>query len=185
MRILSALLDQNGNYSYLLREFFGVVDGGGWSYALRFVFQSRLAKCILGRIYQAEEVTNLFVWDFFGQCIQARIDFPGIWQASKLATASGLFGGSIKAFEMSANLEATDSTHSIILTSFDLVFLLFCNPPMQTLLCLHCPPIRPFFSVSHVAFSYCLLVCSLNQLCHQNRHHYLTILPKILRRLFP
>ena len=53
---------------------------------------------------------------------------------------------------MSTNLEATGSTHSVILSSFDLVFLLLCNPPKPAFLLLERAPIGPFFRISHVAY---------------------------------
>jgi len=41
---------------------------------------------------QGVEVTNLFVWNFYGELIHAAINYPGSWHDSKLAGASGLLG---------------------------------------------------------------------------------------------
>ncbi|CDF33017.1 unnamed protein product [Chondrus crispus] len=40
---------------------------------------------------QGVEVTNLFVWNFYGELIHAAINFPGSWHDTKLASASGLY----------------------------------------------------------------------------------------------
>lgn len=36
------------------------------------------------------DVTNLFVWNFFGELKHASINYQGIWHDSKLARASGI-----------------------------------------------------------------------------------------------
>ncbi len=40
---------------------------------------------------QQHEVTNLLVWNFFGEIIFAALNFPGSWHDSKLGAASGLY----------------------------------------------------------------------------------------------
>lgn len=40
---------------------------------------------------QENEVTNLFVWNLFGECIHAAVNFPGSWHDSKIVEASGLY----------------------------------------------------------------------------------------------
>ena len=40
---------------------------------------------------QKVEVTNLFVWNFYGELIHAAINFPGSWHDTKLASVSGLY----------------------------------------------------------------------------------------------
>lgn len=40
---------------------------------------------------QADEVTNLFVWNLKDQCIQAGVNYAGSWHDSKIAARSGLY----------------------------------------------------------------------------------------------
>ena len=40
---------------------------------------------------QANEVTNLIVWNFHGECIYVDVNFPLSWHDSKLAANSGLY----------------------------------------------------------------------------------------------
>ena len=40
---------------------------------------------------QGVEVTNFFVWNFYGELIHTAVNFPGSWHDTKLADASGLF----------------------------------------------------------------------------------------------
>ena len=38
-----------------------------------------------------DEVANLFVRDFKGDCIHAGLNYPGSWHDSRLAASSGLY----------------------------------------------------------------------------------------------
>ena len=40
---------------------------------------------------QADEVTNLFLWNFFGECIHADLNYPSSWQDSNFAASSDLY----------------------------------------------------------------------------------------------
>ena len=39
----------------------------------------------------AQEITNLFVWNFKGELIHAAVNYPGSWHNSRLAASSELY----------------------------------------------------------------------------------------------
>ena len=88
MQSSSALLQTNPRLGPLLEGVFAVVDGARLPCA--DYTNADLQNAFYEGYTQSVEVTNSFVWNFFGEIIQAGINYPGSWHDSKLANASGL-----------------------------------------------------------------------------------------------
>lgn len=84
-----ALLENNRKLGPLLKGMFGTTDGG------RFKCQNYANFCLknaYGEGYtQQEEVTNLFVVNFYGEIIHAAINYPGSWHDTQLAGISVIY----------------------------------------------------------------------------------------------
>ena len=88
MRASSSLLERNREYGVVLKGIFGIMDGA------RMPCADYTNKNIQNACYEgcacSEEVTNLFVFNFFGELIHAAVNFPGAWHDSRVAQTSGL-----------------------------------------------------------------------------------------------
>lgn len=82
------LLRCNRPNGCLLPDVFGVVDGGRMLCAdySDADLQNAYYEGYTGNV----EVTNIFVFNFFGEIIHAGINYPGSWHDSKVVLASGL-----------------------------------------------------------------------------------------------
>ena len=89
MRASAALLEQNRIHGRLLQGVFGITDGGRMPCA--DYTDLDLQNAHFEGFTQNVEVTNLFLWSFFGEIIQAAVNYPGSWQDTKLAGMSGLY----------------------------------------------------------------------------------------------
>ena len=89
IKLSAALLERNRDYGTLLRGVFAIVDGGRMPTAN--YTDSNLQNAYFEGFTQNEEVTNLFVFNFFGEIIHGAINFPGSWHDNRLAAASGLY----------------------------------------------------------------------------------------------
>ena len=85
----SLLLQHNREYGPLLKGVFAVTDGGRMPCA--DYTEPNLQNAYYEGFTQSVEVTNLFVWNFYGEIIHAGVNFPGSWHDTKLAGASGLY----------------------------------------------------------------------------------------------
>ena len=89
MKRSEQLLTKNRKYESLLKGVFGVTDGGRMPCA---VFSDpNMQNAYFEGFTQSVEVTNLFVFNFFGEIIHAAVNYPGSWHDTKLATVSGLY----------------------------------------------------------------------------------------------
>lgn len=88
MHASAELLRRNRGNGFLLNGVFAVVDGGRMPCA--DYINRDLQNAYYEGYTQKVEVTNLFVWNFFGEIIHAAVNYPGSWHDSKLASASGL-----------------------------------------------------------------------------------------------
>ena len=68
----------------MLRAIFAVVDGGQipWANNRNLYMKNKYYEGYTRSV----EVTNLFVFNVFGEIIHARIKFPGSWNDNKLAS---------------------------------------------------------------------------------------------------
>ena len=73
---------------YLLEGVFAICDRGRFPCA--DFTDLELQNAYLEGYTQKVEVTNLFVWNFYGEIIHAAMNFPGSWHDSRLAYISGL-----------------------------------------------------------------------------------------------
>lgn len=82
------LLKMNRENGKLLPDVFGVMDGG------RFPCADYSNKDVQNAYYEGYtgnvEVTNIFVFNFYGEIIHAGVNYPGSWHDSKVVVASGL-----------------------------------------------------------------------------------------------
>ena len=85
----SLLLKNNRTNGPLLKGVFAVTDGGRMPCADYTDVDTQNAY--FEGFTQGVEVTNLFVWNFYGELIHAAVNFPGSWHDTKLAGASGLY----------------------------------------------------------------------------------------------
>jgi len=72
-----------------LKGFFGVTDGGRMPYA-NFTYPN-LQNAYIEGFTQNVEIKNLFLFNFFGELIQAAINYSGSWHDTKLTGVSGLY----------------------------------------------------------------------------------------------
>lgn len=88
MKDSSDNLTNNRPNGQLMRGIFGVVDGGRLPCADydNSDLQNAYYEGYTGNV----EVTNLLVFNFFGEVIHAAVNYPGSWHDSKLASVSGL-----------------------------------------------------------------------------------------------
>lgn len=88
MKASSDNLVKNRPNGRLLKGIFAVVDGG------RLPCADYNDVNVQNAFYESYtcnvEVTNIFVFNFFGEVIHAGVNYPGSWHDSKLATVSGL-----------------------------------------------------------------------------------------------
>ena len=89
MEASSSLLQSNRVYGPFLKGVFAVTDGGRMPCA--DYTDKNLQNAYYEGYTQNVEVTNLFVWNFFGEIIHAAVNYPGSWHDTKLAGASGLY----------------------------------------------------------------------------------------------
>ena len=89
MKLSAELLWKSRPQWHLLRGVFGVVDGGRMPCA--HYVDPELQNAFFEGFTQNEEVTNLLVFNFFGELIHAAVNFPGSWHDNRLASASGLY----------------------------------------------------------------------------------------------
>jgi len=89
MKASSDLLVHNQDLGGLLSGCFGILDGGRMPCATSG--DTDVQNAYWEGFTQAHEVTNLFVFNFFGEIIHAGINFPGSWHDSKVAATSGLY----------------------------------------------------------------------------------------------
>ena len=89
MKLSAELLQRNRPHGHFLGGVFGVVDGGRMPCA--HYVDSNLQNAFFEGFTQNEEITNLLVFNFFGELIHAAINFPGSWHDNRLASASGLY----------------------------------------------------------------------------------------------
>lgn len=80
---------------------------------------------------QADEDTNLFVWNFQGDCIHAAINYLGSWHDSKLALSSGLYSP-ILTDNTPAGFLSWRTVHFLELTLFRRVRLLLLERKMKS-----------------------------------------------------
>ena len=85
----SLLLQNNRTNLPLLKGVFAVTDGGRMPCADYTDVDTQNAY--FEGFTQGVEVTNLFVWNFYGERVHAAINFPGSWHDTMLAGASGLY----------------------------------------------------------------------------------------------
>ncbi|KAI0558517.1 DDE endonuclease [Gracilaria domingensis] len=89
MKASETVMKKSKEFGPPLKVVFGITDGG------RFKCQNygneELQNAFYEGFTQQEEVTNLFVFNFFGEVIHAAISFPGSWHHNKLACLSGLY----------------------------------------------------------------------------------------------
>ena len=83
----AALLRLNCPKVPILAGIFAVMDGLKMPCATYTILE--LQNTYWERFTLGDEVRNLFVWNFHGECIHAMVDFPGSWRDSKLASSSG------------------------------------------------------------------------------------------------
>lgn len=88
MKESSLALMKNRPNGRMMKGIFAVVDGGR-------VPCAHYTDCDMQNAYYEGytgnvEVTNLLVFNFFGEIIHAGVNFPGSWHDSKLASLSGL-----------------------------------------------------------------------------------------------
>ena len=89
MKASSALLERNRVYRPFLKGVFAVTDGGRMPCA--DYTDTNLQNAYFEGYTQNVEVTNLFVWNFFGEIVHAAVNYPGSWHDTKLAGVSGLY----------------------------------------------------------------------------------------------
>lgn len=89
MKASASLLENNRINGGLLQGIFAVTDGGRMPCA--DYTDTNLQNAYFEGFTQGVEVTNLFVFNFFGELIHAAINYPGSWHDTKLATVSGLY----------------------------------------------------------------------------------------------
>ena len=89
MRASAALLEQNRIHWMLLQGVFRITDGGRMPCADYTDLDPQ--NVYFEGLTQNVEVTNLFVWNFFGEIIYASVNYPGSWHDTKLAGMSGLY----------------------------------------------------------------------------------------------
>ena len=89
MRNSASLLTRNRPYGRLLSGVFAVMDGGRMPCAS--YSDPDVQNAFWEGYTQAHEVTNLFVWNFYGELIFAAVNFPGSWHDSRVAAESGLY----------------------------------------------------------------------------------------------
>ena len=89
MRASASLLEHNRTYGPLLQGVFDITDGGRMlcAYYTDIYLQNDYFEGFTHNV----EVTNLFVWNFFGEIIYAAFNYPGSWHDTKLAGMSGLY----------------------------------------------------------------------------------------------
>jgi len=85
----SSLLHCNRVNGRLLEGVFGITDGGRMPCA--DYTEPNLQNAYLEGFTQSVEVTNLLVFNFFGELIHAAVNYPGSWHDTKIATVSGLY----------------------------------------------------------------------------------------------
>ena len=89
MKASALLLRRHRQYVPLLEGVFAVTDGARMPCA--DYTNVDLQNAYFEGYTQEVQLTNLFVWKFFGEIIHAAINFPGSWHDNKLAGASGLY----------------------------------------------------------------------------------------------
>ena len=89
MEASSAPLMRNRENGHLLKSCFAVLDGARMPCAT--YGDPTLNNAYWEGFTQAQEVSNLFVWNFFGEIVHAGVNFPGSWHDSRVAAASGLY----------------------------------------------------------------------------------------------
>ena len=75
MRDSARLLLRNGHHGHILTGVFTVLDGGYMPCAT--YTDPDLQNAFWEDFTQCDEVTNLFVWNFYGEIIYAAVYFPG------------------------------------------------------------------------------------------------------------
>ena len=85
----SLLLQINRTDGPLLKGIFAVTDGGRMPCA--DYTDVDIQNAYFDGITQGVEVTNLFVWNLYGELIHAAVNFPGSWHDTKIAGAYGLY----------------------------------------------------------------------------------------------
>lgn len=85
----AALPENNKNFGPLLKDLYRITDRG------RFKIQKYASYNIQNGYYEGcteqEEVTDLLVFNLFGEVIPAAINFPGSWHDTKLAALCELY----------------------------------------------------------------------------------------------
>jgi len=89
MKASVSLLESNRANGRYLKGIFGITDGGGTPCA--DYTDLNLQNAYFEGFSQGVEMTNLSVFNFFGELIHAAVNYPGSWYDTKLATASGLY----------------------------------------------------------------------------------------------
>lgn len=89
MRDYSSLLLRNRSDENLLKGVFATLDGARIPCAK--YTDPLLENAIRKGFIKGHEVTNLFVWNFYGEIIYAAVNFPGSWNNSRLVAAEGLY----------------------------------------------------------------------------------------------
>jgi len=89
MKSSSDLLVRNRELGGLLSGCFGILDGGRMPCSTSG--DRDVENAYWEGFTQAHEVTNLFVFNFYGEIIHAGINFPGSWHDSKVAATSKLY----------------------------------------------------------------------------------------------
>lgn len=95
----------------------------GVHYCEAFLVSQMAVACVCGKqsnpdvhsaywegFTQADEATNLFVWNFYGEVIHAGINFPGSWHDSRFAAASGVNNTMVMFKTLAGFALLTDST---------------------------------------------------------------------------
>ena len=85
----ACLLQRNRQFGPLLEGVFATMDGARmtWSSYTDPDLQNAYWECFT----QAHEVTNLHVWNFFGDVVHAATTFAGSWHDSRVAAVSRLY----------------------------------------------------------------------------------------------
>ena len=89
MKSSCQLLESNRQNGFLLKGVFAVVDGARMPWAT--YADPKLQNAYWEGFTQGHEVTNLLVWNFYGEIIFAAVNFLGSWHDSRLAAAGGLY----------------------------------------------------------------------------------------------
>lgn len=85
----SLLLERNRENGHIFLGVFGIMDGGRMPCAA--YTNPDLQNAFWERCTQVHEVTNLFVWNLFGEIIHTALNMPGDWHDSRISALSGLY----------------------------------------------------------------------------------------------